>query len=69
VHRSRVYAVIIGTPSAEADRAARFWSAALCAEARPLPEHPQFTSLRGAVPGLAAASDPELFAAQATTWR
>jgi hypothetical protein len=55
MHRSRVYAVIIDTPSEEANRAAEFWSAALGVPARPLQGHPQFTSLRGAVPGLATA--------------
>jgi len=55
MHRSRVYAVIIDTPSEEAGRAAEFWSAALGVPARPLPDHPQFTSLRGAVPGLVTA--------------
>jgi hypothetical protein len=55
VHRSRVYAVIIDTPGDEAARAAEFWSAALGVPARPLPEHPQFTSLPDAVPGLVTA--------------
>ena len=55
MHRSRVYAVIIDTPAEEAARAAEFWSAALGVPATPLPDHPQFTSLRGAVPGLATA--------------
>ncbi len=55
MHRSRVYALIIDTPRTEADDAAVFWSAALGAEARPLPDEPQFTSLRGALPGLVAA--------------
>jgi hypothetical protein len=55
MHRSRVYAVIIDTPIAEAARAAEFWSAALGVPARPLPSHPQFTSLPGAVPGLVTA--------------
>ena len=55
MHRSRVYAVIIDTPTEEAARSAEFWSAALGVPARPLPAHPQFTSLRGAVPGLVTA--------------
>ena len=55
VHRSRVYAVIIDTPGDEAEAAARFWSAALGVPARPLEDQPQFTSLRGAIPGLATA--------------
>jgi hypothetical protein len=55
VHRSRVHALLIDTPEPEAEQAAAFWSAALGATPRPLPEEPQFTSLPGAVPGLAAA--------------
>lgn len=55
MHRSRVYAVIIDTPTDESARAAEFWSAALGVPARPLPDQPQFTSLRGAVPGLVTA--------------
>jgi hypothetical protein len=55
MHRSRVYAVIIDTPSEEAAQAAEFWSAALGVPARPLPDHPQFTSLPGAVTGLVTA--------------
>ena len=55
MHRSRVYAVIIDVPGEEAERATRFWSAALGVPARALPGEPQFTSLPGAVPGLAVA--------------
>jgi hypothetical protein len=55
VHRSRVYAILIDTPRAEADEAAAFWSAALGAEARPVPSEPQFISLHGALPDLVAA--------------
>lgn len=55
MHRSRVYAIIIDTPEAEAGRAAAFWSAALGAETSTDASEPQFTSLRGAVPGLVAA--------------
>jgi hypothetical protein len=50
-----VYAVIIDAPEAEADRAARFWAAALGVEARPFAPAPQFTSLPGALPGLVGA--------------
>jgi hypothetical protein len=52
VHRSRVYAVIIDTPEAEAARAAEFWSAALGVVAKPFPPAPQFTTLHEALPGL-----------------
>ncbi|MCE6995689.1 glyoxalase/bleomycin resistance/dioxygenase family protein [Saccharothrix sp. S26] len=52
MHRSRVYALLIDTPEAEADRAAAFWSAALGATARPVPGEEQFTSLHNALPGL-----------------
>jgi hypothetical protein len=46
---------LIDTPEAEADRAAAFWSAALGAQARPVPQEEQFTSLHGALPGLVTA--------------
>ncbi|GAA2204952.1 VOC family protein [Nonomuraea monospora] len=55
MHRSRVFALLIDTPASEAGAAATFWSAALGATARPLPAEEQFTSLHGAVPGLAVA--------------
>ncbi|MEU0031383.1 VOC family protein [Streptomyces sp. NPDC006335] len=55
MHRSRVYAVIIDTPEAEAARAADFWSAALGVEAQPFPPEPQFTTLHQALPGLTTA--------------
>jgi hypothetical protein len=55
MHRSRVYAVIIDAPEAEADRAAKFWSAALGVDARPFPPEPQFTTLHQALPGLITA--------------
>lgn len=55
MHRSRVYAILIDTPRAEAAEAAAFWSAALGAEARPGEEEPQFISLRGALPDLVTA--------------
>ena len=53
MHQSRVYALLIDTPEAEAAPAAAFWSAALAATARPVPEEPQFTRLQQALPGLA----------------
>jgi hypothetical protein len=52
MHQSRVYALLIDTPEAEA--AAAFWSAALGGTARPVPAEPQFTVLDEALPGLAA---------------
>jgi hypothetical protein len=52
MHRSRVYALLIDTPEAQAAPAAAFWSAALGATARPVPEEPQFTRLNQALPGL-----------------
>ena len=55
MHRSRVYAILIDTPRAEADDAAAFWAAALGTDARPEPSEPQFISLHGAVPGLVTA--------------
>ncbi|MEU2281487.1 VOC family protein [Streptomyces sp. NPDC013178] len=54
MHRSRVYAVLIDTPEAEADRAASFWAAALGATAKPVPSEPQFTVLHEALPGVVA---------------
>lgn len=54
MHRSRVYALLIDTPQAEAGQAAAFWSAALGATAHPVPGEEQFTSLHGALPGLVA---------------
>ena len=55
MHRSRVYAVLIDTPEADAARAADFWSAALGATARPFPPAPHFTTLHQALPGLITA--------------
>ncbi|MFF4503356.1 VOC family protein [Streptomyces sp. NPDC001401] len=55
MHRSRVYAVLIDTPEAEAARAADFWSAALGVTAQPFPPAPQFTTLHQALPGLITA--------------
>lgn len=55
MHRSRMYAVLIDTPEAEAAGAAAFWSTALGARAEPDPQEPQFTVLHDAVPGLVAA--------------
>jgi hypothetical protein len=52
MHQSRVYALLIDTPEADAAPAAAFWSAALGATARPVPEEPQFTRLHQALPGL-----------------
>jgi hypothetical protein len=53
--RSRVYAILIDTPEAEAARAASFWSAALGVPAQPVPSEPQFTVLHKALPGLVTA--------------
>jgi hypothetical protein len=36
MHRSRVYAVLIDTPEADAERTTSFWSAALGVTARPM---------------------------------
>ena len=52
VHQSRVSHLLIDVPEAEAAAAAAFWSAALGAPARPLPQEPQFTMLDQALPGL-----------------
>ncbi|MEV6131615.1 VOC family protein [Streptomyces violaceusniger] len=55
MHRSRVYAVLIDAPRAEADRATAFWSAALGVTAEPFAPEPQFTTLHEALPGLVTA--------------
>lgn len=55
MHRSRVYAILIDTPEAEAAQAAAFWSAALGVPAQPFPPEPQFTTLHEALPGLVTA--------------
>ncbi|MFC5829476.1 VOC family protein [Nonomuraea insulae] len=55
MHRSRVYALLIDTPTSEAAQAAAFWAAALGATARPLPSEKQFTTLHDAMPGLVVA--------------
>ncbi len=54
-HRSRLSTILIDVPRAEAATAAAFWSRALGVEARPSPDEEQFTSLRGALPGLTLA--------------
>ncbi|MFC7816309.1 VOC family protein [Streptomyces sp. NPDC057367] len=55
MHRSRVYALLIDAPEAEAARAARFWAGAPGVEAAPFPPQPQFTTLHQALPGLVTA--------------
>jgi Glyoxalase-like domain len=55
MHRSRVYAILIDTPEAEAANAAAFWSAALGVRTEALPSEPQFTTLHEAIPGLVTA--------------
>ncbi|MCZ7373861.1 VOC family protein [Micromonospora sp. WMMC250] len=55
MHRSRVYALLIDAPAAEATRAAEFWSAALGVSTRTHPAEPQFVGLHEALPGLVAA--------------
>ncbi|MBM0255868.1 VOC family protein [Micromonospora sp. 4G55] len=55
MHRSRIYAVLIDAPHAQAAQAAAFWSAALGVPTEADPEHPQFVGLHGALPGLVTA--------------
>ena len=50
MHQSRVYALLIDTPEADAAPAAAFWSAALGATASPVTQEPQFTRLHQALP-------------------
>jgi Glyoxalase-like domain len=52
MHHSRVYALLIDTPEADAAPAAAFWSAALGAVPRPVAGEPQFTRLHQALPDL-----------------
>ncbi|MEU8154749.1 VOC family protein [Micromonospora sp. NPDC048986] len=55
MHRSRVYALLIDAPEAEAAQAAEFWSAALGVGTRAVPAEPQFVGLDEALPGLVTA--------------
>ncbi|SCF20413.1 Glyoxalase-like domain-containing protein [Micromonospora chokoriensis] len=55
MHRSRVYALLIDAPAAEATRAAEFWSAALGVSTRTHPAEPQYVGLHEALPGLVSA--------------
>ena len=55
MHRSRLSTLLVDTPTAEAERSAAFWSAALGAPLRHPPGEPQFTGLADAVPGLVTA--------------
>jgi hypothetical protein len=55
MHRSRVYALLIDAPAAEAAQAAAFWSAALGVTAAVDPAEPQFIDLHEALPGLVTA--------------
>ncbi|MDQ0370027.1 VOC family protein [Catenuloplanes indicus] len=55
MHRSRLSTWLIDVPRADADRAATFWSRALGVPATPSGDEPQFTGLRGALPGLTLA--------------
>lgn len=52
MHRSRISVVLIDVPRDEVAAATSFWSAALGVPAQPVPDEEQFTSLRGALPGL-----------------
>lgn len=52
MHRSRLSTILIDAPTDAAADVAAFWSAALGVPARQVPDEPQFTSLRGALPGL-----------------
>jgi hypothetical protein len=54
-HRSRLSTILIDAPSGEAPAVAAFWSRALGVPAHAVPGEEQFTSLRGALPGLVLA--------------
>ncbi len=49
-HRSRLSTILIDVPSGQAAEAATFWSNALGVPAHTVPDEPEFTSLRGALP-------------------
>lgn len=51
-HRSRLSTFLIDAPSGEAPAVAAFWSQALGAPARAIPDEEQFTALDGVLPGL-----------------
>jgi hypothetical protein len=55
VHRSGLSTLLIDVATADAPKAADFWSAALGVRATPVPGEEQFTSLPNAVPGLVTA--------------
>lgn len=55
MHRSRVYALLIDTPEAEAAAATAFWSAALGSPTQRDPDQPQFTVVHEAIPGIVTA--------------
>ncbi|MFI5484695.1 MULTISPECIES: VOC family protein [Micromonospora] len=55
MHRSRVYALLIDTPEAEAAQATAFWSAALGVRSEVDPQYPQFIGLHDALPGIVTA--------------
>jgi hypothetical protein len=53
MHRSRLYGLFIDTPTGQAPAAVAFWASALGATPQQIPGEPEFTTLAGAVPGLA----------------
>lgn len=53
MHRSRLYGLFIDTPTGQAPAAVTFWAAALGVTPQENPDEPEFTTLAGAVPGLA----------------
>lgn len=55
MHRSRFSTLLIDVPADEVPAAATFWSSAFGVPATPVPGEEQFTSLRGAFPGLVTA--------------
>ena len=55
MHRSRFSTLLIDVPRDEVPAAAAFWSSALGVPATPVPGEEQFTSLKGAFPGLVTA--------------
>lgn len=55
MHRSRISTLLIDTHESEVEASIAFWAAATGAVTASPPGEPQFTGLRGAIPGLVAA--------------
>jgi hypothetical protein len=54
MHRSRLFGILIDTPADQAEAATTFWAGALGGTIRTDPKEPEYLSIVGALPGLAA---------------